>query len=222
MTSKLAPVDFYAMLCIPRNALPLDVKRAYHRLLLSSHPDKRKPHDDAFPPHDVGLLRQAYLTLSDPASRGAYDAILATHDAHTVSGPRPAQVVSLEEFTGSMDDSGVEHWTYACRCGGAYRTNDAQLEEDLHLIGCDSCSEVIWLGYEAESVDAEIRVQGMVCHSTFAICCSLNGHPFCCATSLEMLETRSLSMHLGSRSLSNPSSCICGYYQDGYIDTPCA
>ena len=140
------------------------MKQAYHRILLSSHPDKRKPHDDPSPPLDVGLLQQAFLTLSDPALRGAYDAVLAAHDAHAASGPRPAQVVSLEEFTGSIDDAGAEHWAYVCRCGGAYRTSEAQLEENLHLIECDCCSEVIWVEYQAESEDAEIVAQSTVHH----------------------------------------------------------
>lgn len=141
------------MLCVPRDALPLDIKQAYHRILLTTHPDKRKCENTASPPLDVGLLQKAYLTLSNQVSREAYDASLAANEARFTFGPRPAQVVSLEEFTSAVNDVVVERWAYPCRCGGTYWIDTQQLEEDQHLIGCDSCSEVIWVGYEAECED---------------------------------------------------------------------
>lgn len=154
----LAIVDFYQVLRVPRDALLLDVKQAYHRILLSSHPDKRKDESPDSPAFDVGLIQQAYMTLSNPEARKAYDALLA---ARSASGPRPAQVLSLEEFTESIDDAGIGHWSYSCRCGGTYHIDDVQLEADVHLLGCESCSEVIWVGYEAESVDeTEVAQRG--------------------------------------------------------------
>lgn len=159
-------VDFYAVLSIPRDAAIVEIKQAYHRILLTTHPDKHKQrcNDTSSPPLDVGLLQQAYMTLSDHASRKTYDASLAANEARLTSGPRPAQVVSLEEFTLAVNDNDiagvlvddaadVEHWTYPCRCGGAYPIDTQQLEDDQHLIGCDSCSEVIWVGYEVECED---------------------------------------------------------------------
>lgn len=92
-------------------------------------------------------------------------------------GSRPAQVVSLEEFqefqefqsetagevSSKMEDDGVsvdDHnqwegraiYTYPCRCGGMYKLTTDDLESGHHLVGCESCSEVIWVGYE-EVVD---------------------------------------------------------------------
>lgn len=72
------------------------------------------------------------------------------------SGPRPAQVVSLEEFDeveGRGEDSG--EWTYGCRCGGTYRITEADMEKGQHVVGCSSCSEVVWVGYEAVDPDEE-------------------------------------------------------------------
>ncbi|KAF8581709.1 hypothetical protein K439DRAFT_1513611 [Ramaria rubella] len=151
----LEDVDLYAVLKIPHDAHASDVKQAYHRILLSTHPDKRKSGDRDLPPLDARLLRQAYLTLFDVESRREYDASLAAREASVNSGSRPAQVVSLEEFEMKTSESGMERWTHACRCGGVYRIDEQQLEEDLHLIGCDSCSEVIWVGYDAECENAD-------------------------------------------------------------------
>jgi diphthamide biosynthesis protein 4 len=153
-------VDFYALLCIPRDAPPLDIKQAYHRILLATHPDKQR-REDASSPLDIGLLQQAYTTLINHTSRQAYDASLAAHEARLTSCPRPAQVVSLEEFSlainvvtnAAVDVVEIERWTYSCRCGGMYYIDTQQLEDDQHLIGCDSCSEVIWVGYEVEYED---------------------------------------------------------------------
>jgi len=97
----------------------------------------------------MGAIKEAYLTLSDPALRRAYDASLTRHPA-----PRPAQVVSLEDFAVRYDNSDDQNdsamYTYPCRCGGMYRISEAQLEKDVHLVGCDACSEIIWVGYEVE------------------------------------------------------------------------
>ena len=148
-------VDFYAVLCISRDASPLDIKQAYHRILLATHPDKQRREDTASSSIDVGLLQQAYKTLSDRALRRPYDASLAAHEARLSSGPRPAQVVSLEEFTPAINPKAadIERWNHPCRCGGIYSIDTEQLEDDQHLIGCDSCSEVIWVGYEVECED---------------------------------------------------------------------
>ena len=168
--------DFYSLLQIPRDASPNDIKIAYHRTLLRLHPDKqfrlrtqrdialldttadssRSPPDESV---DVALLKDAYRTLSDADLRAAYDGSLRRETHARSRGPRPAQVVSLEEFTTIETDetgsSGIgteadvaQEWWHRCRCGGTYRITQDDLENGMHLIGCESCSEVIWVGYE--------------------------------------------------------------------------
>lgn len=191
------PSDFYTLFQIPRNASPSDIKFAYHRTLLRLHPDKLQqsrptPHHSALvavnaansictdpPPTeaasvDVALLKEAYRTLSDVGLRAVYDGSLRREEHARSRGPRPAQVVSLEEFTpieteteaeetgGSGTGTPVEgdaaqaSWWYGCRCGGTYRITQDDLESGTHLVGCESCSEVIWVGYEeAEDEDEE-------------------------------------------------------------------
>lgn len=138
--------DYYSLLRIPRSSSPNTIKAAYHRTLLHLHPDKlRQRADDPVQLVDVGLLHDAFVTLSSPALRTAYDA----RDESSRTGPRPAQVTSLDRFDYSEgSDSAISTWTLACRCGGKYEVTEDDLERGLHLVGCEDCSEVIWVGYE--------------------------------------------------------------------------
>jgi len=95
----------------------------------------------------ISLIQEAHVTLSDPALRAAHDESLSAGSGLASSvrgGQRPAEVVSLEEFE---EDGAV--WTHPCRCGASYSIGEDQLEKDVHLIGCQGCSEVVWVGYEA-------------------------------------------------------------------------
>jgi diphthamide biosynthesis protein 4 len=135
--------DYYALLGITRSASPNTIKAAYHRALLRLHPDKQRPSGDDDPSSsaNIGLVQDAYLTLSTTTQRAAYDAQFEL----IRKAPRPAQVVSLEDF--DCSDADVE-WSLACRCGGMYRVTEDDLERGRHLVGCESCSEVVWVGYE--------------------------------------------------------------------------
>ena len=148
-----ASTDYYALLGIARSASPDTIKGAYHRALLLQHPDKQRQNADdpsPSPSANIGLLQAAFLTLSSTTQRAAYDA------QHELSrkAPRPAQIVSLEDFDCSdsegPDDGArpVSIWSLACRCGGMYKVTEDDLERGRHLVGCESCSEVVWVGYE--------------------------------------------------------------------------
>ena len=130
-------LDFYQLLSIPKNASMAQIKSAYHRTLLQSHPDKKKSSD----PIDIALIKEAYSTLSNPQLRAEYDA----QHSYSATPPRPAQVVSLEDFEEVEPE---ESWRYTCRCGGSYLITSTLMDEGEHLIACNSCSEVVWVGYE--------------------------------------------------------------------------
>ncbi|KAF8131608.1 hypothetical protein EV363DRAFT_1583862 [Boletus edulis] len=176
--------NFYNLLQLPRDASLKDVKTAYHRTILRLHPDKQTqarhhqqhhhsdiiaatdsdvPPEEAFGVVDVALLKEAYRTLSDAGLRAVYDGSLRREEHARSCGPRPAQVVSLEEFTAltetrelgagssaevEADADAVREWGHRCRCGGMYRITQDDLENGTHLVGCESCSEAIWVGYE--------------------------------------------------------------------------
>jgi diphthamide biosynthesis protein 4 len=144
-------IDYYSLLRITRSASPNTIKAAYHHALLRAHPDKvRQRADDSSQLADVGLLHDAFVTLSSTTLRSAYDAQgMRNHCAD----PRPSQVISLERFECSDLESPdgrtiSTFWTFPCRCGGKYEVTEDHLERGLHLVGCGSCSEVIWAGYE--------------------------------------------------------------------------
>ena len=145
------PTNYYSLLRIARSASPNTIKAAYHRALLRVHPDKiRQRADDPSQLTDVGLIHEAFLTLSSATLRSAYD---ARDFLSRRTDPRPAQVVSLDQFECSDmegSDGGVVStcWTLGCRCGGKYEVTEEHLERGLHLVECGSCSEVIWVGYE--------------------------------------------------------------------------
>lgn len=175
---SLHVVDFYQLLSVARDASLAEIKAAYHRALLQSHPDKRMhaAHtrgsgraDGSVTPVDIALLKEAYTVLANAGDRAAYDAQLRRRP-HNKMGPRPAAVVSLEEFevdrgeasaVGEDEDQGINPadnadedegpWRYSCRCGGWYRITASAMEKGQHLVGCSSCSEVIWVGYEVVS-----------------------------------------------------------------------
>jgi diphthamide biosynthesis protein 4 len=145
-------VDFYQLLLVPKDASSADVKAAYHRVLLQSHPDKRGTSSSAN--HiDIALIKEAYTVLSNKERRSVYDSHLK-QQTYITTVPRPAQVVSLEQFedesTGKVEEGDSEGgpWRYPCRCGGNYRITTALMDKGEHLIACNSCSEVVWVGYE--------------------------------------------------------------------------
>jgi diphthamide biosynthesis protein 4 len=144
-------VDFYHILEIQQDASQEEVKRAYHQALLRHHPDKKRA-DSGLTPITIpaiDTLREAFQILSSPSSRQIYDQTLKSSLSSSQTPPRPANVVSLDDFqVVPRGDSST--WTYTCRCGGTFVISEQLLDEDIHLVGCDCCSEVVWVGYEIQ------------------------------------------------------------------------
>ena len=145
--------NYYQILDVPPTATLAEMKFAYHTLLLKHHPDKKILSENHSSSLDISLLKEAYTTLSSPLSRSQHDMFLK--DAQKSSSlqmpvkldPRPAQIVSLEDFT-QVQSEEAEVWEYPCRCGGTYKISESDMDNGQHLVGCRSCSEVIWVGYE--------------------------------------------------------------------------
>lgn len=144
------------MLSVPRTASDAEIKAAYRQALLAAHPDKHTTgvRCGAQSIHTtIALIKDAYITLLSSTLRAQHNSLLKEKLAS--SGPRPAQVISLEEFDEETSD-GKAAWRYACRCGGKYRIFEEEMEIGHHLVSCDSCSEVVWVGYESvEEVEQE-------------------------------------------------------------------
>ena len=158
LASSAPPLNYYEIISLPKDASLAQIKNAYHRALLQSHPDKRKSDNPkAANEPDISLIKEAYRVLSHEELRTEYDAQLA--ETASIAGPRPAQVISLEDFEEDRDsaiaaeDAEDGPWRSQCRCGGWYRISVALMERGEHLIGCSSCSEAIWVGYELVDVE---------------------------------------------------------------------
>jgi diphthamide biosynthesis protein 4 len=158
-------VDFYEVLCLPRTATSPDVKAAYHRALLLYHPDKElstrnrneltqntvpaPERPDVAQRLSISDIQKAYATLADPVLRAAFDIRLVRNSTPSFTekgSQRPAEIISFDEFA---PEDRSDAYIYPCRCGSVYRITEEQLEADVHLIGCQGCSEVVWVGYEA-------------------------------------------------------------------------
>ncbi|KAF7975201.1 hypothetical protein HWV62_10270 [Athelia sp. TMB] len=148
LTLEGSSVDYYGLLSVSRDASPAEIKAAYHRALLISHPDKQTRQTSA--PFDITLIKEAYATLADPNTRSKYD--LRPQERSSPQGPRPAQVVSLEDFNENTEGT---VWRYDCRCSGFYEISESDLERGKHIVGCGSCSEVVWVGYKLAQDDAD-------------------------------------------------------------------
>ena len=75
--SNIQP-DYYSILNVAPSATARDITHAYRSLLRTHHPDTRKNPDDgdtskAADLQELHAIMQAYVVLSDPAKRSAYD-----------------------------------------------------------------------------------------------------------------------------------------------------
>ncbi|KAG9091578.1 hypothetical protein FRC07_011825 [Ceratobasidium sp. 392] len=151
-------IDYYALLEVPQNANIVDIKRSYRIALLKAHPDKhiqQRGQVESTSAVAISRLQDAFRTLTDPDRRAAYDRLLKEGKGKVSLASvtqRPAHEVSLDEFeleevSGDGGDIACR-WSYSCRCGGLFTIEERELEEGVRYIGCNGCSEVVWVGYE--------------------------------------------------------------------------
>jgi curved DNA-binding protein CbpA len=146
------------------------IKRAYHRALLTYHPDKitsaaAKTNNisTGSPLLTIDQISNAFAVLSDPARRAEYDKALRL--AAASNGTQ--QVLAAAQFqTGienvDLDDLEFEDtrgglWFRKCRCGNprGYSFGEVDLDDAAQygelMIGCADCS--LWLRVHFAVVD---------------------------------------------------------------------
>lgn len=69
----MADTDLYSILNVPRTASKSEIKKAYHKAALTSHPDKVAPEERESADTKFKSISQAYEILSDDETREMYD-----------------------------------------------------------------------------------------------------------------------------------------------------
>ena len=94
----MARPDYYAILGVARNADEAEIKRAYRRVALESHPDRFPDDEDA---HErFRQASEAYETLSDPVARARYDSSRLLPEGLDLT--RPPNVASAREIFANL------------------------------------------------------------------------------------------------------------------------
>lgn len=133
-------ISYYEVLGVPQDCSTKDVKSAYHRLLLTHHPDKKVQREDTtiLPNrHSIQLIQDAYRTLSDTQQRKDYDAAIHTHFIKLGLTASSASTVNIDGMD-RIDLSEFEVTESQPEKGGVGTAGDSELEE-VFVHACPRC-----------------------------------------------------------------------------------
>ena len=113
--------DYYAILGVPRDASPEEIKRAYRELAKKYHPDKNRGDPEA--EERFKEINEAYAVLSDPQRRAEYDRRGYVEGAEAFRNVYPEDLLDLFEEL------------FGVRLGGRPRSRggDIELEVEVEL-----------------------------------------------------------------------------------------
>ncbi|XP_038061624.1 dnaJ homolog subfamily C member 24-like [Patiria miniata] len=136
----------YAILGTAPEASHQELKSCYQKAILQCHPDKLpqtcSEAEQAAAMQRFHLVDTAWRTLSDDASRREYDA----RQKENMRKPLPLnEKVHLDDMDWQEDE---EMYTYSCRCGGEYVMTDSDIEQNILIISCNTCTLSIELVME--------------------------------------------------------------------------
>lgn len=146
---------FYHVLGIPSTASTGDVKDAYRRCLLATHPDKVG--DNSASSTLIARIQEAYTALCDPVRRAEYDAMLANsvkQQGFILTGD------GLDTYTLDSFEESEYVWRRHCpRCQSRHSIELSEQALEQHgtpdgcggyevIVQCSSCSLWIKVLYE--------------------------------------------------------------------------
>ncbi|KAK7203720.1 hypothetical protein BZA70DRAFT_290803 [Myxozyma melibiosi] len=123
--------DLYAVLGVHKTATSAEIKKAYHKAALASHPDKVPEEEREEAEVRFKVVSQAYEILSDDSQRSLYD----RHgmDAFT-KGRAPSYEDDFQDFFGFGGGPGFRDNGYGgSQFGSKPRTENAQFEISISL-----------------------------------------------------------------------------------------
>ncbi|XP_022083848.1 dnaJ homolog subfamily C member 24-like [Acanthaster planci] len=106
---------------------------------MSCHPDKLPPTcseaERAAALQRFHLVDTAWRTLGDEASRKEYD---ARQTEKEMRKPWPLnEKVHVDEMDWQEDE---EVYSYSCRCGGEYVVTVKDIDQNVSIVGCNTCT----------------------------------------------------------------------------------
>ena len=136
-------LDWYEVLGVAADASKEEIRQAYRRKALASHPDKTKAGSDCFM-----RISHAATVLLDPEQRRAFDAARMHLATATKAAAAPSGDMELDDmtFVEPADEDGGSGWySHACRCGGVHRVREDIVDVAFGSVDvpCDSCALVL-------------------------------------------------------------------------------
>ena len=95
----------------------------------------------------VDYLTEGICFPADPKARNNFIIKLLYKKISEVNpNPDPSSFRLVQPRMSYFDDSQVVYITYAWVA--VFASRELDMEKDIHLTGCDGCSEAIWVGFE--------------------------------------------------------------------------
>lgn len=161
-----AKVGPYAVLQVPPDASPADIRRAYLALALQLHPDKCRGGQQQQPGR-FQLVQDAYRVLSDPVRRAEYDALAASSARQR--SPPPAAAAPAEACDPEPSVHVVHVAARDVRLGRPDLPLDLTLDAECAACsGRRTCKECAGAGHAIHGLGAglAIRLTCIVCAGT--------------------------------------------------------
>ncbi|XP_072033713.1 dnaJ homolog subfamily C member 24-like [Amphiura filiformis] len=149
--------DLYAILGVHPNATQEEIKKCYQKKILQYHPDKIDPHSSAdVKQHAMtiySVIDKAWQVLSNPTTKKEYDSRVKEEK---LNATLPVyDTVPLDDLDW---DEESDCYCYPCRCGGEYAITEADVDEQIELVCCDTCTLGLRVIYSEESLTRKSEV----------------------------------------------------------------